>query len=89
MTQNVYSYNYTYCNTTQTGTYIVNGCSNLGCWNYNFEVNALGTNLTNSQALLYILMFFIAFLFFVIFIATGIFLPYKNKKDDSSYHFGE
>lgn len=79
------SYNYTFCNTTLNGDYIVNGIGNIDgtpqTWNYNFNVNPFGKTFTNGQAILYFLIFTIVFLVFVGCISAGIYLPYGNEKD--------
>ena len=42
MAKNGYSYNYTFCNNWLIGTYTVNGCSDLSCWNYKYSVTPSG-----------------------------------------------
>lgn len=80
-----YSYNYSFCNTSQIGIYTANGCSDISCWNYEFEVNKLGTDLSNSKAILYFLMFGLSLILLIIFIYLGYSLPYKNNSGNDGY----
>lgn len=79
-------FNFTFCNTTQNGEYIVNGIGDVDgvttTWNYQFTVNPLGKIFTNQQALLYILIFIISFVLFIICFAFGLYMPSKNKSDE-------
>lgn len=49
-----YYYIYNFCNTSEVGSYIVNGISNLGNWNYDFPVNPISI----PEAILYIALIF-------------------------------
>lgn len=53
-------YNYSFCDTTQLGTYVVNGFSDLSTWAYDFDVSASGQGAlgNNSIALVIILIVF-------------------------------
>lgn len=79
-------YNHTFCSTSALGTYIVNGFGDpdgfTTPFTYDFIINPLGKNLTNSQAILYFLIFTIALIFFVICISLGIYIPSGNKRDE-------
>ena len=78
-------YNYTFCNTSQNGEYIVNGIGDIDgtyqTWNYKFEVNPFGKVFTSSQAILYFLIFIVSLIFLFAFLAFGIYLPVSNTKD--------
>lgn len=81
-------YNYSFCNTTQNGQYIVNGIGDIDgtnvTWSYDFAVNPLGKTFTNSQAILYMLIFFTSLVLFFISLAFGIYLPLSNSRDEMS-----
>lgn len=51
MNKNGYSYTYSYCNTSQLGDYLVNGCSDVSCWSYKFSVTNTGKVQTTSQGI--------------------------------------
>ena len=78
-------YNYSFCNTSQNGKYIVNGIGDVDgvnqTWQYDFSVNPIGKTLTSSQALLYILVFVVAVIFFLLSVSMGIYLPSYNNSD--------
>jgi hypothetical protein len=78
-------YNFTYCNTTQNGEYIVNGIGDIDgtavIWNYKFTVNPLGKIFTNQQAILYFIVFLISFILFVLCAVFGISAPSGNNRD--------
>jgi hypothetical protein len=78
-------YNYTFCNNSINGEVIVNGVADPNgvetVWNYNYFVNPLGKILTNSQAILYFLVFFVAFIFFILAVISGVYMPSKNSRD--------
>lgn len=86
MTRNGGGYfNYTYCNTTLNGEYVVNGVGDVDgtnqAWNYIFKVNPLGKIFTQQQAILYLLIFTLAFITFVIVTVIAIYTPSENKRD--------
>jgi len=75
-------FNFTFCNTSQLGTYYVNGYDNNSIsWKYDFKVTANGQALETSNSLLYVIVLVISFVFFVIAIWGGLALPYQNKRD--------
>ncbi len=78
-------FNFTFCNNSINGEIVVNGIADPDgkniVWNYNYVVNPLGKVLTNSQAILYFLIFFLAFVFFVLTLVGAFWLPFKNQKD--------
>lgn len=51
MTKTGFFYNYTFCNTTVIGSYTVNGCSDLDCWSYDFDVSPGGVKQSTSQGI--------------------------------------
>lgn len=79
-------YNFTFCNNSQNGEYIVNGIGDIDgintLWAYNYFVNPLGKIFTNAEAILYTIIFFIAFILFILCGAGGLFMPSGNKKDE-------
>lgn len=75
------SWQFSYCNTTLIGTYQVNGYSDIDAWNYEFTVTPTGMEISNSQALLYILIFFVALLLFIGLLVSGISIDGNNNTD--------
>lgn len=79
-------YTYVFCNTSINGEYIYDTYSNpngiLTASPVNFIINPLGKILTNSQAILYFLIFIISFILFMICIIFGIYVPSGNKRDE-------
>ena len=56
MNRNGYTYNYTYCDTTELGDYVVNGCSDLSCWAYDFTVSPSGNDKNNANISLFLIV---------------------------------
>lgn len=82
MTKNNTLYNYTFCNTKDIGTYLVNGYGDLNglntVWNYDFEITKSGsTELNESSAMPTIL--FVIFLSIICFIIPYIIQFSKNE----------
>jgi magnesium-transporting ATPase (P-type) len=79
-------YNYSFCNSTQNGQYIVNGIGDVDgiqtAFAYDFIVNPLGKTFTSSQAVMYCLIFVISFVLFLICLIAGIYTPSGNKTDE-------
>ncbi len=86
MTRDDTYYNYTFCNTSTTGEYIVNGFGDLNgvkaIWNYNFGVTPTGTILKTSDSLTYILLTIGSLILFLLSLWGGMVLPFKNKRND-------
>lgn len=78
-------FNYTFCNTSINGHYIVNGIGDVDglnqAWNYEFVVNPLGQILTQGQAILYFLIFIVSFILFLVAFGAGIYIPADNDRD--------
>lgn len=66
MVKDGYSYYYVYCNTNQTGIYIVNGCSDISCWAYTFEITPNGSSLNIEKSIMYLGLIALCFIFMVI-----------------------
>jgi hypothetical protein len=85
MTKTGTYYNYTFCETNLTGTYIVNGFGDENgintIWNYEFYITYQGKTMSTGQAILisFLLVFMVVFLFWTLF--GGIFIPYSNNYD--------
>lgn len=79
------SFNYSFCNTSINGHYIVNGIGDVDglnqAWNYQFIVNPLGQILTDGQATLYFLISIVSFILFIIALVLGIYIPSGNQSD--------
>ena len=86
MTKDDTYYNYTFCNTSTLGNYIVNGYGDLGgtktSWTYDFEVTPTGFLLETSESILYIIILIVTFLLFLAFLYPAITLPYSNKTNE-------
>lgn len=84
MQKNGYSYNYTFCDTDEVGTYTANGCSDLDCWNYKFKVSPLGGEQTTGQnivsSILIILIFGIG--------TTLLIMGFIFSKDEKLFFIG-
>ena len=78
-------FNYTFCNTTQNGEYLVNGIGDIDgtatTWVYKFTVNPLGKIFTNQQAILYFMILLLSFVLFTICVAFGLYAPSGNNRD--------
>ena len=78
-------FNYTFCNTSSNGLYIINGIADPDgiptAWNYEIIVNPLGKVFTTSQAVLYILVFIIAFTLFMLCVIGATSISSDNKRD--------
>lgn len=86
MTRDVNEYNYTFCNTSTLGEYVVNGHGDLDgidtIWNYGFEVTYTGKELSSASSIFYIILFTI-FIFLFIMTLLGINkLPSSNATDE-------
>ena len=86
MTKSGLEYNYTYCNTTNLGNYIVNGYSDVDgvdtVWAYDFDVTYLGKQLDSGQSILYVgFLGLLILIFFLNFYGMG-YLPSRNQKDE-------
>lgn len=80
------NYNYTFCQATQTGQYIVNGYCDIDGINtpfpYDFEVTATGQDMSTSKGILYVVVFFLSILIFIGLIIGGIKIPSNNNSDE-------
>lgn len=85
MQKNVFSYNYTYCNTTMIGTYIVNGCSDMSCWNYAFVVTPTGTIPTVTEGILYIAALIVLLIIFFGCFYGAVKIPWDNRRSEEGY----
>lgn len=83
MTQQGYTYNYTYCNTSFLGNYIVSTCGDIDganppiCVNYNFIV---GGEFTSAQSLIAIILFIFLLVIFIGSIYSFVVIPFNNPK---------
>jgi len=84
MTQAGANYNYTFCNTSQLGTYSVTGYGDASTptWSYTFDVTVNGEQMSTSKITTYIFILGIGLIVFVLFILGGLFIPSKNKSDE-------
>jgi hypothetical protein len=86
MTKTGTAYNYTFCNTSQAGNYIVDGYGDLGgtvtIWNYNFQVTTTGSDSSTGKSMTYILIFTLALVIFAVLLFVGLSAPGSNKTDE-------
>ncbi|MAH48481.1 hypothetical protein CMI37_21830 [Candidatus Pacearchaeota archaeon] len=86
MTKDDTYYNYSFCNTTELGGYIVNGFGDLDgtktAWTYNFEVTGTGFEFTSSRSTYYIGLLAMLVFFFVITIFAIPKIPTGNNSDN-------
>lgn len=74
ISQGNFYYTYRFCNTSEIGSYLVNGRSDLGVWSYNFPV---GNEVSISEAVLYIALI-------LILLGTLAFTFYQVIKPDAA-----
>lgn len=79
-------FNYTFCNTTLLGEYIVNGYGDEGgtlkTWEYTFNISYLGKELSTSQSIIYLgLLGILLFILFATFFGMR-YLPKSNVQDE-------
>ena len=86
MTKAGTSYNYTFCNISAIGNYIVSGYGDLDgtneVWGFNFDVTYFGQSITTSQSIVYFIMFIILFFVFLMNMFFINKLPGSNAKDE-------
>jgi len=79
-------YNYTFCNTSLVGEYIVNGFGNPDgertSWNYDFWITGTGFEFNQPRALLTLGLFGILIIVFIINIGVIPLLPRDDNKDE-------
>lgn len=78
------TFNYSFCNTSLVDIYTYSwndpciDCSYGGCGN-SFTITPTGTNLNNSESLIYIILTFSVFVLFLMCFYAAIKIPYSNK----------
>lgn len=81
-------YNYTFCNTSLVGEYIVNGFGDPDgektVWIYNFWVTPTGRILETSDSVTYIILTLASLFFFVLCLWGGMVLPFRNNRDSET-----
>lgn len=86
MTKKGYEYNYTFCNTSELGEYIVNGVSNVDSyetvWAYDFIITPTGKELTSQKTSIYIFIFIFSFVVFLGLLILGFSISGKNERDE-------
>lgn len=89
MTKTGYTFNYSFCNTSDIGIYLYDYNDDLGNVYVNyFNITPTGTELTIAQGIIYffILIFFI--LLFLLCLFGAIMIPVKNKKGNDGKVIG-
>ncbi len=86
MTKDGTYYNYTFCNTTEIGEYLVHGfgdpASTLTIWDYTFKITYAGNSITSSQSILYLGLLGILIFTFIITLFGINKLPSRNMRDE-------
>jgi len=86
MTRDDTYYNYTFCNTSTLGTYIVNGFGDLDgekiVWSYGFVITYTGKELSSASSTFYIVLFGVFIFLFLITIFGIDKLPGSNATDE-------
>jgi hypothetical protein len=84
MTKIASTFNYTFCNTNDLGIYVYDYFDTVtgNVYVNDFEISATGKDMTSAKATSYVIIFIVAFLVFLGFLAIGIYLPAGNKKDE-------
>lgn len=79
-------YNYTFCNTTTMGKYIVNGVGDLDgdktSWSYDFEITGTGFEFTQSRSTFYVALLGILIFMFILSIIFIPRIPTNDATDD-------
>lgn len=88
-------YNYTFCKTTNLGTYIVNGKGDLNgvdnVWSYDFNITGNGKELPNGSVIVLFILFFLLILGLLTYMAiysTGHFIKMDFDIIDLAYNLG-
>lgn len=85
MTKNGTEYNFTFCSTYDSGTYIVSGIGDVDgvptIFAYDFNVTPSGKILQNGEVTVYIIFLIIMFFLFILCLYASIKLPYENEKE--------
>ena len=78
------SYNYTFCNTSTLGTYIVNGHGDDNLidtiWNYEFNVNGSGQEVTDHQITLIMITIIVMILVVIFFFVLALLFNHPGTK---------
>ncbi|KKN12728.1 hypothetical protein LCGC14_1013640 [marine sediment metagenome] len=86
MTKNDQNYNYTFLNTSLTGTYIYSTCGDLDgvleCGSVRFIVNNTGVILTGPEIVIYFVMIIFFFMISIFFLYWGFTFPFNNEVNE-------
>ncbi len=92
MTKDDTFYNYTFCNTTLLGTYLVNGFEDLDgtktVWNYDLLITPSGKISTTSESILYVLFVLILFGLLLTMFYFILIMPNENEKGEGGVIIG-
>lgn len=85
MTKNGISYNFTFCNTTQFGTYFVDGYGDVngvktGWGGYTFDVNGSGQTINQSQIILILIGLSVLLIMAIFFFILSIMFKHPGTK---------
>ena len=77
------TFNYTYCNTSDSGEYVYDYCDLEGnCYVNSFNINQNGSVLTHGKATMYISFILLAIVVLFASIFGAINIPWKNQRND-------
>ena len=86
MTKNDKTFNYTFCDTNEIGSYLYNYYdSNGNVWVNDFEITTTGANLSIPQSILYALGFVVLIPLFLLSLYGALNLKWKNEFDNEGY----
>ena len=77
-------YNYTFCNTSILGQYIVNGKGDLNgvdnVWSYDFVISYDGTIISVGESIIYVIGMVFAFAIFLLLLYASVAIPFRNSR---------
>lgn len=82
-------FNYTFCNTSGEGQYIVSGIGDpdgtITTWIYDFDVTATGIEFTTAKSILYIVFFLILLFLFSLCLYGALVIRWQHNSDEDGH----
>lgn len=89
MTKSGLSFNYTLCDTNSFGTYIYDYFDDKGnVYVNNFNINGIGSEITQAQSILYLILLAGLFIVLIFTIWGAIIYPWRNPRNDDEEIIG-
>lgn len=86
MTKNGYSFNYSFCNTTQIGNYIYDYFDDKGNVYVNdFTISITGYTISTGESIIYFIGLIISIILFGLCLYFTIIIPYENESDSEGF----